>query len=163
MQQVEEIFYWKKMCFFHYLKSVCSVHSGLRDQIDRLKETLGGKVQSSGKAEDEKELDVRLAAIKVLISVSVFVAILVKFTNTESETIRLSLYPSFNFTQCSSQIQTMRFNNHPTFLVFIPLLVSGNLQTLDQYNLSLATRHNFLETAPSQATAVKLGRYTRIE
>ena len=75
MQQVEEIFY----CFFHYLKSVCSVHSGLRDQIDRLKETLGGKVQSSGKAEDEKELDVRLAAIKVLISVSVFVAILVEF------------------------------------------------------------------------------------
>ena len=68
------------MCFFHYLKSVCSVHSGLRDQIDRLKETLGGKVQSSGKAEDEKELDVRLAAIKVLISVSVFVAILVEMS-----------------------------------------------------------------------------------
>ena len=59
----------KKKLYFHhglFQKPICSVHSGLRDQIDRVKESLGGKVQeSSSKAEDENELDVRLAAIKV--------------------------------------------------------------------------------------------------
>jgi len=40
-----------------------TVHSGLRDQIDRLKESLGEKVQPV-KADHEMELDVRLTAIK---------------------------------------------------------------------------------------------------
>jgi len=40
-----------------------TVHSGLRDQIDRLKESLGG-FQTGKEGNDEKELDVRLTAIK---------------------------------------------------------------------------------------------------
>jgi hypothetical protein len=41
-----------------------TVHSGLRDKIDRLKESLGEKVENSAKADAEKELDIRLTAIK---------------------------------------------------------------------------------------------------